>query len=336
MPAPTTLDRIQGCLLAGAVGDALGAPVEFLSTAAIRARFAGGLVREIGPSYGRRSGAITDDTQMTLFTAEGLVLAWERGRDRGICDARGMVHEAYLRWLRTQDEAAPAPLPDGPGWLLGEASLWSRRAPGNTCLSALRSGVAGTPEEPINDSKGCGGVMRAAPVGLVGGGDSFRLGCEVAALTHGHPSGWLSAGVLAHAVERVVAGASLLEALDEGRARASEHPGSSEVVRALEHAVDLARDGEPSVGTLERLGLGWVGEEALAIGAYCALACPSLERALELAVSHGGDSDSTGAIAGNLLGAQLGVEAIPRRWLQDLELRDTIEETARRLADCRC
>ncbi len=60
-------------------------------------------------------------------------------------------------------------------------------------MGALFSGKTGTPEKPLNDSKGCGGVMRVAPVGLVAT-DPFDLGCRAAAITHGHPSGWLASG----------------------------------------------------------------------------------------------------------------------------------------------
>jgi ADP-ribosyl-[dinitrogen reductase] hydrolase len=52
-----------------------------------------------------------------------------------------------------------------------------------------------------------------------------------------------------------------------------------------------------------------------------------------LAVSHSGDSDSTGAITGNILGALLGKRAIPEEWLVDLEIRKVIEETACGLLD---
>jgi ADP-ribosylglycohydrolase len=78
-----------------------------------------------------------------------------------------------------------------------------------------------------------------------------------------------------------------------------------------------------------RLGEGWVAEEALAIGVYCALAAgEDFAAGVRLAVNHGGDSDSTGAIAGNLLGTALGVSAIPQRWLDKLELRTEIETIA--------
>ena len=186
-------DHYRGCLLGGAVGDALGAPVEFLSLADIRHRFGPEGIRDYAPAFGRL-GAITDDTQMTLFTAEALIRGHNRWLDRGLCDPVGVARLAYLRWYQTQG-GRPEIKPHEPGWLVQQKDLHSRRAPGNTCMGALGTGAHGTPEKPINDSKGCGGVMRMAPVGLVGPGmlNIFEEGCAFAALTHGHASGYCSA-----------------------------------------------------------------------------------------------------------------------------------------------
>jgi ADP-ribosylglycohydrolase len=74
-----------------------------------------------------------------------------------------------------------------------------------------------------------------------------------------------------------------------------------------------------------------VAEEALAISLYCALRAHHLEEGIITAVNITGDSDSTGAIAGNLLGAIHGARAIPQRWLDTLELREVIETVARDL-----
>jgi ADP-ribosylglycohydrolase len=321
-------ERITGCLLAGAAGDALGAPVEFHSLRGIHQRYGPGGIRDLDRAYGR-VGAITDDTQMTLFTAEGLLRARTRREETGETDVRPVVWRAYLRWLVTQGEDVPSHLHGEDGWLLGVEALHSVRAPGNTCLSALASGVMATRERRINDSKGCGGVMRAAPAGLVNADDPFALGCDIAALTHSHPAGFLSAGYLAELIHWIVGGegleASVAGALDRLE-REREHEGTA---RAVRRAVDLARVGEPSAETVERLGGGWVGEEALAIAVYCALIHPAdLESAVILAANHSGDTDSTAAIAGNIMGAWLGPTAIPGRWLADLELRDAIEELA--------
>ncbi len=327
----------RGCLLAGAAGDALGAPVEFMDIGAIRARFGPGGIRDFVP-YGGKSGAITDDTQMTLFTAEGLLRCANRGRMSGVgADFLWIVGHAYQRWLHTQGKGgrrAPDLLSGG---LIRNRELFARRAPGITCLSALRA-MGANIRLAENDSKGCGGVMRAAPVGLFvahregarldPARRAFELACDIAALTHGHPAGQHPAGVLAVLVLCLVQGATLTEALAEAWALLVTRPEHGDTLAAITLAAMLAGQvGDPD-DHLRRLGQGWVGEEALAIALYCALRADSLEEGICLAVNLTGDSDSTGAIAGNLLGALYGVVAIPGRWLAPLELRGAIEEVA--------
>lgn len=318
----------RGCLLGGAVGDALGAPVEFMKLEEIRSRYGPHGITEFSSVYGKL-GAITDDTQMTLFTAEGLLRAKCRASHKGVCSIESVVHHAYLRWLRTQGGQPSKELEPPDGWLFGVRELHACRAPGNTCLSALSAPEPGTREEPRNDSKGCGGVMRMAPAGLVQDADSFELGCDLAALTHGHPSGYLAAGAFAAIIRELIEGRSLLEAVETAMARLATCRSHEECTAALRAALAQWNAGSPSAERMGRLGKGWVAEEALAIGVYCALAAgDDFSAGVRLAVNHGGDSDSTGAIAGNLLGAAHGVEAIPRRWLDKLELREEIEAVA--------
>src|SRR4051794_2893448 len=97
----TTRERVVGCLLAGAVGDALGAAIEFDTLDEIRSQYGPVGLTTYAPCYGR-IGAFTDDTQMTLFTAEGLLRAAARLEDRGIVNVPWIVSRAYARWLVTQ------------------------------------------------------------------------------------------------------------------------------------------------------------------------------------------------------------------------------------------
>ena len=325
-----------GCLLGGAVGDALGAPVEFLGIHEIRARYGAAGIVDYDVAYGRR-GAITDDTQMTLFTAEGLLRATSRWHDRGICHTATVLHHAYIRWLHTQGERSRSRSSSGEldGWLIGVEGLHATRAPGNTCVTALKGDTMGTLERPLNDSKGCGGVMRVAPVGLVAQSakSAFDMGCQAAAITHGHPSGYYSAGCFAAILQSLTEGRSLPDAI-EGTQRILEgpaHQSHEECSAAIRHAVALWRDPRvvPCPQTIELLGGGWVGEEALAIALYCGLSAQDdFASALRLAVNHSGDSDSTGAMTGNLVGLMLGVQGIPVSWLDELELRDEITALA--------
>lgn len=339
-----TRDRFRGCLLGGAVGDALGAPVEFLSLEAIRRRFGEGGIRDYVDAYGRL-GAITDDTQMTLFTAEGLIRSYVRGSIRGICSVPGVVAKAYLRWLKTQGVMHTDQEDSLDGWLIEVPDLHHQRAPGRTCLSALTA--MRSAEAADNRSKGCGGVMRVAPVGMFAAGgrpdnavgrtntDAFDLAAELAALTHGHPTGQLASGLFADIVANLLLGTPLQESVDQGLARLRTHPDHQETSVIIERACELADESGPHDVIPAALGQGWVAEEALAIAIFAALVAPDLESAVVLAVNHDGDSDSTGSIAGNLLGAIHGEQAIPQRWLAGLELREEITQIAEDLAAMR-
>lgn len=330
--------RVRGALLGGAIGDALGAPVEFWDLARIRRQCGPDGVREYLPEsvagvpvYGR----ITDDTQMTLFTVEGMIRAAVR-EDRGLGFTVGVLHHAYDRWLDTQLLTEPDGTRDG--WLIEERWLYSRRAPGNTCLSALQSHRADgrTPEQfgspALNDSKGCGGVMRSAPLGLlppwIWGSPQwqFDAAAEAAGFTHGHPTGKVASGALAVLVGAVMRGDTVADAVEHTVRFLRQQEHHEETTTVIEQAVEAARR-PPSAAAVEALGGGWVAEEALAIAIYAALTHPGPDEvldALALSVTHSGDSDSTGSICGNILGALHGETALPPGLAFEVEGRGTI------------
>ncbi len=333
-------DRARGCLLGGAIGDALGAPVEFLSLGQIRQRFGPAGVTDLVPAYGRL-GAFTDDTQMTLFTAEGLLGARRRGESHGISALDAALLCSYLRWLATHGEtAATTPRQQGRavelrGLLWDSPELHHRRAPGTTCLQALRAGRMGSPDQPLNSSKGCGGLMRAAPAAWASG---FQAGVVVAALTHGHPTGYLAAGAFAEILQQILEGKSLQAAIDAALDALHGWNGGAEQARETVAAITAARwaasgHAGPAAEAVERLGQGWVAEEALAIALYAALVADDFRDGVLLAVNHSGDSDSTGAIAGNLLGALGGEAALPAEWVEPLEAREVIRQVATDLCE---
>jgi ADP-ribosylglycohydrolase len=322
--------RVRGCLLGGAVGDALGAGVEFDSLGAIRERHGTAGVTDYVSAFGRR-GAITDDTQMTLFTVDGLIRAHVR-RDTGAWHPPTDVHAAYRRWAATQRDWGPDERREDDGWLAREEWLYARRAPGNACLSGLADDRMGTVDQPKNPgSKGCGTVMRSAPFGLLVGWEPqlvFQLAVECAAQTHGHPTGCLAAGATAAIVHSLARGESLDHAVQRALAQLAARPGHEETTDALKRALGAVRQGMPSPERVESLGEGWVAEEALAIAVYCALVAEDVRHGLLLAVNHGGDSDSTAAVCGNFLGAIHGETALPPGWVAELEGRATILELA--------
>jgi ADP-ribosylglycohydrolase len=330
------LDKYTGCLLGGAVGDALGAPIEFMAIAETRQRYGqNGAVNYV--ERADHKGRFTDDTQMTLFTAEGLLRAWHRAMLKGIGGATlTITHHSYLRWLHTQGgQPNKSNIQHGvydveSGWLVKEKGLYVRRSPGNTCLSALQSGVCGTTEKPINGSKGCGGIMRAAPVGLVfynNAEQAFKTGCDAAAITHGHPSGYLSAGCLASIIAGIAQRKDLMTAINETVEILSKWKHNQECTRAIHKAIELYQVSEPTPENVEKLGGGWVGEETLAISIFCSLHLQDdFGKGVLASINHSGDSDSTGAVTGNILGLILGKSAIPRDWIDNLELANIVEQ----------
>lgn len=347
MPDPSLRSRARGCLLGGALGDALGAPIEFWTHRQIVGRYGPDGPDALGVAYGVR-GAITDDTQMTLWTADGCLRAYIRGAARGIVSIPAMGLESYLQWLKTQAGTPPTPEEARPGdWLFSHAALHARRAPGTTCLQALAAWRDRSHSEPAptNRSKGCGGVMRMAPVGLIAddAAQAFRVGCDLAELTHGHWTGTIAAGAFAAAIRHLYDGAPVDAALDRAQEIAAATEGGGETAEALDRARQLAASGESDVDAIHALGTvtpdqgpGWVAEEALAVAALCARRYPTrVRRALRAAVTHTGDSDSTGSICGNLLGAALGEEALPGDWVEAVELRDVILQVADDLHDAR-
>ncbi|WP_083753915.1 ADP-ribosylglycohydrolase family protein [Actinosynnema sp. ALI-1.44] len=325
--------KVLGTMLAGAVGDALGASIEFDSIEGIRQRYGPHGLRDYAVN-----GDITDDTQMTLFTLEGLIRAHAGLRRGTAIDLTMVIQHAYQRWHHTQGTpwercggvfAQQSAEPDG--WLITNQGLFHRRAPGSTCLASLRafmnSGEPTTPDRRINDSKGCGGVMRAAPVAFWSEdpAEIFDIAVRSAALTHGHPSGFLSAGVLAVVVSELLEGTALPDAITVAREHLLRWDDHQEQLDILDKAVELSPHKPDPETIAAELGGGWVGEEALAIAVCAALAADDMTEGLLMAVNHSGDSDSTGAICGNILGAAWGIDAIPAAWLAQLELREVVE-----------
>ena len=336
-------DKIRGCLMAGAAGDALGYEVEFMSRRKILKRFGEQGITEFALDSNGKA-LVSDDTQMTLFTANGLLNA-----PRLAVAPKYAVTRAYVDWFYTQTGGKNRMKSC---WLSDIPALHSLRAPGNTCMSALDAIARGW--EPSNNSKGCGGVMRVAPVGLLAAGqfvfhntqwrdgDVIKLGAECAKITHEHPAGWLSAGLLAHIIYEIVV-RSQTKRIDKmefehivGTAchyMIAYFNSMQEFIYPLQammfKAIELAKEEISDLEAISQLGEGWVGDEALAIAIYCASRhIDSVEDAIIASVNHDGDSDSTGSICGNIMGAIYGYEHIKSSNLfcpEGHEFEDTLE-----------
>lgn len=350
------LDAVRGSLIGGAAGDALGYAVEFLREDELFRNYGPKGITEYKKDRQSGKALISDDTQMTLFTACGVLAAQTRLAMHGIGGhPTEYVAEAYKDWLKTQTSSfkkvnASASRTDRHSWLLDVPELYSCRAPGNTCLSALSDYCSGkrgygTLAHPCNNSKGCGGIMRVAPLALAyRSGENYhgsleelgKTGAEIAAITHGHPLGYMPAAVLVHIINRILTDRkhmSLKEIILEARDTAAKIFRRSPYLRKMTEIIDLAvrlsENNKRDIENIHALGEGWVAEETLGIALYCALKYQDdFSKGIIAAVNHNGDSDSTGAVTGNILGALIGCSGIDEKWKKDLELSDVILEIA--------
>lgn len=309
-PAPDHGSRIHGCLLGGALGDSLGYAVEFDDISAIRARFGPAGLQDFAALDA--GSPFSDDTQMTLYTADGLLEALEWANDGVASDINACLWLAYLRWLATQGVAVPASAPvQPPRWIDAQAVLKNRRSPGKACLSGLATGEMGTVMRPVNpDSKGCGTVMRSAPFGLIPHLEPetvYKLSADAASLTHGHPAARQSAGVFSLVIHALSSGHGLREAAESalghlrgGILRKGEDPDPDVEARlqaALRLAGDLPGGGQvlSPEDLVSELGEGWVAEEALAVALYAVLATvpePAAESDREAATADTGTAEA--------------------------------------------
>lgn len=331
------LNKFRGCLIGGAAGDALGYAVEFMSSEDIFIKYGEKGITAFQLQDGK--ALISDDTQMTLFTANGLLYASTMQQTGGPFESYpASIALAYRDWLRTQQASQSK---GSVSWLNNIPKMNSRRAPGNTCLTALGSGVCGKIAAPVNDSKGCGGIMRVAPIGLylqsLGFSlyDSDLIAAEAAAVTHGHPLGYMPAAALAQIIGYAVnmPGSPLLYSVMSAKhALGKIFPNDvhlSTMAGLIDKAIELSLMDLDDLDAIRQLGEGWTGEECLAIAIYCSLKySDNFEEALIASVNHDGNSDSTGAVTGNILGAYLGMDAIPGKFIENLELKDVILEIA--------
>lgn len=333
-------DKCRGSLVGGAVGDALGYEVEFMNLASIRNRFGEkGITR-----YVLHDGVaqFSDDTQMTLFTLEGLM--------NGVIDTKAgkkgellpYIEKAYLNWYNTQTEV-PARLSDS--WMGDIKTLWARRAPGLTCMGALENISNGFSVE--NNSKGCGGVMRVAPIGIFNAAhrhiynytDTAHLAGWAAEITHKHIASTFASALLATTImncigDETVDRMQFFFIVTGGLVMMREYfPDHDEewkkFDKLIRRALELGKSDIAEDAAIQELGEGWVGDEAIAIAIFSVMRhIDSFEDCIVCAVNHDGDSDSTGAIAGNIIGAILGYSAIPSCYLEHLEIEPILVSAA--------
>ncbi|MER7441280.1 ADP-ribosylglycohydrolase family protein [Micromonospora avicenniae] len=306
------LATARGCVLGLMLGDAIGATGGTLP--------ASGLLRA------------TSAGQLACFTVDGLIRAHIRGMHKGLTHPPGMIWHAYNRWAVLQGIAGVKPTygSDPPaGWLAEVPVLRERRGSAPATVAALQKGVVGTLERPGGPSIGAHGLTRALPAGLCTWWESpGSLGASLAALTHGGsalPAAALGATMI-HLIGlgNTVAGAAM-------RAHSVPHGSWSDTAGDLLAPALAAADARPADPVqLTRLAAGATGQAALLGGVYVAVSFPEREQvreALLFASSAGAKHSAT--VAGALLGAAHGADALPVDWLSRLELAWVADTLAR-------
>lgn len=336
-------DKIRGCLVGGAIGDALGYTVEFMTYPSIIRQYGSDGITSF--TLEDNLALFSDDTQMTLFTANGLLNGIVHNnflhQQSSLIDNIG---NAYIDWYKTQlRQNYRIPENERNCWISGIRQLYALRAPGNTCLTAIQQRINGSKVE--NNSKGCGGIMRIAPIALAFDrcpsenaqeifnyqSNIIHLACEAARLTHLHPLGFLPAGLMAFLLYKILHSpdaitprwikSTIFEGLwyldntvDSVRGvtyKQLYHKELDELNIMTLRTVKLAEEADNDMDAIKKLGQGWTADEAWYIALYCCIRhLDSVHDAIIAAVNHDGDSDSTGAIAGNIMGAIHGFQSI--------------------------
>jgi ADP-ribosyl-[dinitrogen reductase] hydrolase len=287
-------DRARGVMLGLAVGDALGAALEWSHPEQIEQRY-GGPLRDLVASPVWELGEWTDDTAMAVALAESLA-------DRGGYDENDLVAR-YLVWSRSK--------PKDIGVTVSKA-LARARTPDDARAAAAR-----WHEESGGKSAGNGALMRTAPIAIRyrrNAEELIRVSRAEAELTHHDP---LAGEVCAFFNMTLAAHLN-------GRTprRSTTEPG-----RAAFEAPELSRD---QLLELVQRQIGFV-LTALRVAFWSCAHTDSFEGAVVAAANLGGDADTNAAVTGALAGAQYGAGAIPERWLEPLHRRDHIGGLAMRL-----
>ena len=317
-----TKSKIQGCYWGLALGDALGMSIEFKLIEKIREIYGEGGIQNL-----EENSIWTDDTEMTIAVTNSLLRLGKVERFKNLNeDIIGHTFaEEFINWLNC------------PGY-----------APGITTTQAVNflkaNGAKKWELSGDNDSKGCGTVMRAAPLGIWFANvlkpelpliDEpyhkllFKISTLQSEITHGHKAATAAALAGSYAVALAINGMTPDKMINPIEKYCNHiHPDFEIAMQRLKTSLTRREDGtfETDLEALTYIGQGWVGEEAFAMALYSAIQFTNdLKMCLRISVNHNGDSDSVACIAGSILGAFHGMTIIPKDWLDCLAEKERIE-----------
>ncbi|MCL1902946.1 MAG: ADP-ribosylglycohydrolase family protein [Oscillospiraceae bacterium] len=336
--------RFIGAYTGFSVGDAFGFPCRELTFMEICNRFEKNGCLRLAVSAKTNTALFTDATQLTLFTTDGILWAAMTQKEEGVNYTEYVLY-AYQLWLYTQTKTIAG---DEYSWLFDKnvnayrskliktKGMYQKRfiEPVNIdVLSRIRNSVYGKIVSPLNGYSDTGAVKRVLPAGLFFNYDSelaFRAGADFAAITHGSPVSYLSAGYYSTVIAELINGATIDHAIKKAFDILKTYKNNEEVVDVIEKVRRYVSDDNVSPLTaISRIGTDDNAAQALGVALFAAaLFEDSYENAIRLAVNHDGRSDVCGAMCGGLLGAYHGAGFVPKKWLQKLSYLRLIEDTA--------
>lgn len=326
----------SGCLLGMAAGDAMGNTVDSLSWDEICENYGpNGL---LGYDLSNDDAQITSHTQLAAFVSNSLLLGAIRGKPELYPK---YVALGFREWCKSQ-RFNSLTRERTHCWLAQVPQMRRRNCKDNRMLDALQRDMLGAPEKPIYRSDAPGSLTAAVAVGLCREATRLdisqvaQLGAEAVALTHGDPTAFLSGAFLAAAV------ACLMEDPNQNLVKlytslcdrlevqfGNRWQATKTVTDKIRYAMDLSRDGELTpLAVMTMLGCN-TAHECLAGAVYATVIhVGNFDEAMIAAVNHSGRSAAVAAITGALLGARLGVEALPEFYMESLEPTAILQELA--------
>ena len=300
--------KFIGCMQGLAIGDALGYPVEFMTKDAMKRKYGPMGVYKYEKAHNFPEGTYSDDTQMALAVANGLL----KSKNNNVDEIMKNISQEFVDWYKSPN---------------------NNRAPGMTCMAGCRQLAAGDDwrYSGVIGSEGCGAAMRSAPIGLAFYNDLNKLkeiATASAISTHNGDVASASSVANAYLVARGIRSEDYHSSLQDlikftdGISRKF-----TEKIKQIPYAMTLKSD-----DALDLLGEGWTGHEAVASALYCALKNDyDFEKTVLMAANTNGDSDSIASIAGGIVGAYSGISNIPVYYRKHIENKDGLFEVAKQL-----
>jgi len=343
------VSRFIGAFTGFTVGDAFGYPCREMTFHELCNRFEKTGCLRLAVSAKTNTAVFTDATQMSLFTTDGILWAALSQNEEGV-NYTEYVFYAYQLWLYTQTKSIAG---NEYAWLFDKQAnpyksklirtkgLYQNQYIDSVnvdTLSRIRNLTYGKISAPLNSHDDSGALKRVLSAGLFFNYDSslaFRAGADFAAITHGSPTAYLSAGMYAAVIAELVNGKSMDDGIDSAVEILKTYGGHEEVLGVIEQVQEFLDDKHITpLAAIAHIGTDDNAAQVLGIALFsAALHEDSYENAIRLAVNHDGLSDVCGALCGGLLGAYHGAEFVPKKWVQKLSYLRLIEDIAISLAE---